>query len=72
MNNDTTKALMLAGRMADAARAVVGGQGLNFKQEPANVLSISALAERLQRAVDEYDRHIIDWSLKEDRKKPLP
>lgn len=52
--------LLLAGTMANAARDLVGGQGLNFRHRAATILTLSERAATLLKAVDEYDNAIIE------------
>lgn len=53
--------LKLAGKMADAARMIVGGNVLTCgRAAPANVYRIGDLCEKLREAVDAYDDAIIE------------
>lgn len=55
-----THLLELAGAMADAARAVVGGPHVTIGSvSAANVWNMTELCNRLREAVDEYDRAIV-------------
>lgn len=51
--------LVLAGKMAEAARNVVGGQGVNFWTAPADVCTLSTLCTALREAVNAYDAAVI-------------
>src|SRR6185369_319330 len=60
VSNDR-KLLELAGKMADAARAVVGGRAIPLENVPAaNVYTLGEACMRLQHAVDACDAAIID------------
>ncbi|WEM00052.1 MULTISPECIES: hypothetical protein [Delftia] len=53
--------LPLAGKLADAARQVVGGDVLTVgRVAPADVYCLGELCKRLRDAVDEYDAAIIE------------
>jgi hypothetical protein len=61
MTADQTKALQLAGKVAHAARALVGGvdtQG--WYDGPADIYNVGRLSEALRAALDAYDQHIIE------------
>lgn len=63
MTDDTflKDALVLAGKMSNAARDLVGGDGLYFrKMPPANIIDAGQLALKLRNAIDEYDRCILE------------
>lgn len=52
--------LHAAGKLADAARRVVGGRDLNgFDIAPATINTLTASADMLRLAVDAYDAEII-------------
>jgi hypothetical protein len=57
---DLHRLLELAGKMAEAARAVVGGHALGFSVSPSTVHTITANCEHLRKAVDAYDRAIME------------
>lgn len=59
MSERHKKILFLAGKMSDAARAVVGGQGINFRVLPAHIDNLSELCIALRKAVDAYDAELI-------------
>ena len=56
--------LMLAGKLADAARVVGGGQALIGNVAPANIYTITRACERLREALDDYDDAIVDMARK--------
>jgi len=56
------EALRLAGVMADRAIELVGGNGINGRVSGCGLLGVSAAADMLQRAVNAYNDHIIEWS----------
>jgi hypothetical protein len=71
MTADRTKALQLAGEVASAARALVGGIDLNgWYIKPATVDSVGRLSEALRTALDAYDRHIIEMLRNPTAPKP--
>jgi hypothetical protein len=50
----------LAGRLATAARYLVGGHDLNgFCIPPANIETLAGRAEALKRALDDYDEAVL-------------
>jgi len=62
MSDDAQKrALLAAGRMAQAARAVVGGVDLAWGcVAPATMENATALCDKLRAAVDDYDTAILE------------
>ena len=56
------EALRLAGIMADAAIRLVGGGGLNGKVFSCTISNLSACADTLRQATEDYNRHMIDWN----------
>ena len=55
--------LALAGRMSDIGRRLVGGRDLNGAEvAPANLANVGALADMFRKALDSYDRLILENS----------
>ena len=69
MNEDVKRALYLAGIMADAAIAVTGGIGLNFKVKIPDIYTIGDKALTLRFAINEYNEHIIKMTEKNRNNK---
>jgi hypothetical protein len=61
------KALELAGKMATAAINLTGGEGLNFKQDPCNIIHLGHYINQLREATEQYNKHIIEWTNKEKK-----
>jgi hypothetical protein len=53
-------ALVWAGRMADYALAIVGGEGLNGPIHPIHPDGFSDLAKKLRHAAEQYNNHMIE------------
>jgi hypothetical protein len=53
------RALLLAGKMADAAIRVTGGQGFNFYVREPSVSQLGPLLAELRKAVEAYNAAII-------------
>jgi hypothetical protein len=63
MTSDQRKALELAGLVATAARAVVGGSDITgWYHKPANIEHVGRLSQELRTALDAYDQHILNMS----------
>jgi hypothetical protein len=61
MTSDQTKALQLAGEVASASRALVGGIDINgWYIKPANIDSVGRLSKTLRIALEAYDQHIVE------------
>ncbi|NTA27371.1 hypothetical protein [Allorhizobium ampelinum] len=57
----TSEKMIAAGKMATAARRMVGGYDINgFKVAPANVFTMADAAKALEEALDEYDRLVVE------------
>ena len=56
------QALLLAGKMADCAIALTGGDTLNEKLLPANVYQLHEALKQLKEAAEEYNRFLIQWA----------
>jgi hypothetical protein len=56
------QALLLAGKMADCAIALTGGDTLNETLLPANVYQLHETLKNLKEAAEEYNRFIIQWA----------
>lgn len=54
------KLLALAGRVADAARNIVGGYGLNGYVKPVSIMQSQAAMEHLLKVLDDYDETILE------------
>ena len=66
-DKDLTELLHASGKLAEAARRVVGGRDLNgFAIAPASVLSVSAVADQLRAALDAYDEEVIALARKRE------
>jgi hypothetical protein len=62
-DNEYQKALLLAGKMADAATNLVGGQGLNSRlPHTVNIDNFTKLAQELRKATEKYNEQIISMS----------
>ena len=61
--SDEKTALLLAGAMARAATALVGGMDLSGRVAPATIDNLSAAAERLRIATEAYNAHIFNMTL---------
>jgi len=60
MNDQIDDLLHLAGKMADAARAVVGGYNFTIGiKAPPNVYEVGAACVELRKAVDAYDAAVM-------------
>lgn len=71
MTADRTKTLQLAGELASAARALVGGIGANgWYTKPATLDSVGRPFEALRTALDAYDHHILEMSRNPTAPKP--
>lgn len=56
-------ALQKAGRLAEAARKLVGGRDLSgFKIAPADMYNVSALINDLHSTLNAYDDYILEWT----------
>ena len=55
-------ALLLAGKMADCAIALTGGDTLNEALLPVNVYQLHEALKNLKEAAEEYNRFIIQWA----------
>lgn len=56
------KALCLAGAMAEAGIALVGGTDLNGKCPAARIDDISVLSARLRETIEAYNDHMVAWT----------
>ena len=56
---ETSELLELAGRMADAAIALTGGQGFYGYMHPATISEVSVLSDRLRKATEAYNAAIL-------------
>jgi hypothetical protein len=71
MTADQTKALQLAGKVAHAARSLVGGTTIDgWYVKPANIDNVGRFSEALRRALEAYDRHTIEMLRNPTAPKP--
>ena len=56
---DLRESLHAAGKLAEAARRMVGGYDLTGYVAPASVLTVSAVTDQLRAALDAYDAEIV-------------
>jgi hypothetical protein len=56
------QALAYAGRLADCALSLVGGEGLNGRIQPTSLDNFSERALCLRRAAEQYNQHILTMS----------
>lgn len=72
-NEEKPTVAVLAGRLAMAARYLVGGHDLNgFCIPSANIETLTSRAEALKRALDDYDEAVLAEHIKQqdaDRKE---
>jgi len=63
-NTPEKHALILSGRMADLAIALLGGKGLNGMVSPAHPDEFSDRAKQLRAAAEKYNDYMIELCMR--------
>ena len=70
IDDDTKRALELAGRMANAAIIVAGGSDITTGRhyDSVSLINASAACAELRRCLHDYNEHMIEMMLKKNKK----